>query len=267
MRTEIRVRKAHHQLGADGGGSHTSLPQGHVPALPEPVPVLDVRADTDEDSLCLLALAAVQALPDIAGSVECAVSLPRRAWEVLTSGTSDRAVDLARRDQENGYGPVSQALTGQPGFILNGYTTNTRWPAYWEQLADAGYRSLASVPLALEGGRFAALTLMAERDDVFTPAVQRRLMAFGQVAAASHLMASELRTAKATADQLRTAMTGRTSIDIACGVIMGQNRCSYQDAFQILATASSHRNIKVRVVAETILSDLPGGVPATHFKG
>jgi GAF domain-containing protein len=225
-----------------------------------------VRADTDENSLYLLALAALQALPDIAGSVECAVSLPRREWEVLIAGTSDCAIDVARRDQENGDGPVSQALTGQPAFILNGYTADTRWPAYWEQLADAGYRSLASVPLAVEGGRFGALTLMADRDGVFTPAVQRRLMAFGHVAAASYLMASELRTAKATADQLRTALQGRTSIDIACGVIMGQNRCSYQDAFQILAKASSHRNIKVRAVAEAILGDLPGGAPAAHFK-
>lgn len=53
---------------------------------------------------------------------------------------------------------------------------------------------------------------------------------------------------------------------MACGVIMGQNGCSYDEAFEILAKASSHRNIKVRVVAETILANVPDGSPSTHFK-
>jgi AmiR/NasT family two-component response regulator len=104
-------------------------------------------------------------------------------------------------------------------------------------------------------------------DDVFNPAALSQLTTFSEVAAGSFMMASELRTALATVGQLRNAMQGRTSIDVACGVIMGQNRCSYQDAFQILAKASSHRNVKARVVAETILGDLPGGPPSTHFKG
>ncbi|WP_426987505.1 ANTAR domain-containing protein [Pseudarthrobacter sp. Y6] len=62
-------------------------------------------------------------------------------------------------------------------------------------------------------------------------------------------------------------LRSRTSIDVACGVIMGQNQCSYEEAFNILATASSHRNIKVRVLAESLLEDLSGGTPSTHFKG
>lgn len=42
---------------------------------------------------------------------------------------------------------------------------------------------------------------------------------------------------------------------------MAQNGCSYDEAFRILAKASSHRNIKVRVIAETILESVPDG----HF--
>lgn len=50
------------------------------------------------------------------------------------------------------------------------------------------------------------------------------------------------------------------------GVIMAQNRCSYAEAFSILATATTHRNVKVRTVAEGILRDLPGGPPGTRFQ-
>lgn len=47
----------------------------------------------------------------------------------------------------------------------------------------------------------------------------------------------------------------RTPIGVACGVIMGQNRYSYNEAFQILAQACSHRNIKLRGLAETTLAN------------
>ena len=38
-----------------------------------------------------------------------------------------------------------------------------------------------------------------------------------------------------------------------------------KEAFAILAKASSHRNIKVRRVAEDILDKLPEGPPRAHF--
>jgi AmiR/NasT family two-component response regulator len=126
---------------------------------------------------------------------------------------------------------------------------------------------VVSVPLALEQGCSAAVTLLAANTNRFTPAVLAEAVAFSSLAGRSFLMAAEVRAALSTAGHLRAAMEGRTSIDVACGVIMGQNRCSYEDAFNILAKASSHRNVKARVVADAILKDLPGGPPATHFKG
>jgi len=169
-----------------------------------------------------------------------------------------------RTDSE---GPVSQALTGRLAIIANNYSRDPRWPGFWAPFRDAGYRSAVSVPMALEPGCCAALTLLAGDANCFTPAVVADVVAFSHLAGRSFRMATEIRAALTTAGQLRAAMEGRTSIDVACGVIMGQNRCSYEDAFNILARASSHRNVKARVVADIILKDLPGGPPATHFKG
>ncbi|MGO4250098.1 ANTAR domain-containing protein [Paenarthrobacter sp. RAF54_2] len=39
---------------------------------------------------------------------------------------------------------------------------------------------------------------------------------------------------------------------------MAQNRCSRDAAFQILVSASSHRNIKLRVVAQGIIAHVAG---------
>jgi hypothetical protein len=266
MGTNLGVRKLHQQTGTDDGGGGTAWfrKQSSVPTTSGPL--LDFRAENDQDSLDLLVLAGAAALSDTGSQLDCVVLLPQPRQAFLASGTSDRAASLARWDQENGDGPVSEALGGELAVIINSYSRNPRWPAYWQHLAEAGYRSLASAPVPLEPGNFAALTLLADRDDVFTTAAIERLTTFSKVAASSYMMARDLRAAQATADQLRNAMQGRTSIDVACGVIMGQNRCSYQEAFNILARASSNRNVKARVVAETILSDLPGGTPSTHFR-
>lgn len=51
-------------------------------------------------------------------------------------------------------------------------------------------------------------------------------------------------------------MATRTVIDSACGVIMAQNRCTHDQAFDLLAKASSHRNQKLHDVATEIISHL-----------
>lgn len=50
-------------------------------------------------------------------------------------------------------------------------------------------------------------------------------------------------------------MKFRTIIDLAVGVIMGQQRCPQYDAFEILARASSTRNQKLRDLAQEILTN------------
>ncbi|WP_354217999.1 GAF and ANTAR domain-containing protein [Arthrobacter sp. UYCo732] len=230
--------------------------------------LLDLRADRDDESLRLLARAAASALSEAAGcALDGAVTLARPGQTPLSAGSADQAEELVKWERAHGDGPVSQALSGRLAIIVNDYSRDARWPGFWGPLRHAGYRSVVSVPLTLEPGCPAALTILAGTSQVFSPGVLARVMAFSKAAASSLLMAAQVRAAMASADHLRTAMNSRTSIDIACGVIMGQNRCSYEEAFSLLAKASSHRNVKVRQVAETVLEALPGGAPATHFQG
>ncbi|HEX4102764.1 MAG TPA: ANTAR domain-containing protein [Pseudonocardiaceae bacterium] len=60
---------------------------------------------------------------------------------------------------------------------------------------------------------------------------------------------------------LETAMASRSVIDQAIGIIMGQNRCPATDGFEILRAASNHRNIKLRDVANEIVTRISGGPP------
>ncbi|CAN7171600.1 ANTAR domain-containing protein [Arthrobacter sp. LjRoot78] len=67
------------------------------------------------------------------------------------------------------------------------------------------------------------------------------------------------------AADLRAAMESRTVIDLAAGIIMGQNRCSQAEAMAILTKASSGRNLKLRDVADKLVASFAPGAPSTHF--
>lgn len=263
---ELRARSAHHQAGYDGGPaawSRALRPSVHATA---PLRVLlDFRAGSCEESLTLLVRSAPRALAEVAGcALDYAVTLPRQCQASLVQGTSETAVASVHDDEDRGDGPVCQALTGRVAVIANSYVADPRWPAYSRAFRRAGYRSEASVPIPLAPGHFAALTLLSREDNVFSASVIAAASAFSKRAGSSYAMAEEFRTAQALAAQLQSALETRTSIDVACGVIMAQNSCSYDDAFSILAAASSHRNVKLRLVAERIFENMPGGAPGTH---
>ena len=88
---------------------------------------------------------------------------------------------------------------------------------------------------------------------------------FALIAGRAVRLAVRVGTAEAAADDLTAAMTSRTAINLACGIIMGQNRCSQADAMAILMKVSSHRNQKLRDVAEEIVLKVSGEEPATYF--
>ena len=183
-----------------------------------------------------------------------------------TAATTDGAGGLSRWDQLAGRGPTSRALGGRLTIILNARSLDKRWDEYPATLRAAGFRSAFAVPLPLERGYRAALTLYTAETNVFTPVVAAEVLAFSVVAAKSLVLALQVRAGLAQSADLRAAMAGRTAINTACGVIMGQNQCSYDAAVQILTAASSEQNLTLRDVAEGMLSTLKGGVPTTHFQ-
>jgi AmiR/NasT family two-component response regulator len=60
-------------------------------------------------------------------------------------------------------------------------------------------------------------------------------------------------------------MHSRTAINLACGVLMAQNRCSQAEAMEILTKVSSNRNRKLRDVATELIEQISGKSIQTHF--
>ena len=78
-------------------------------------------------------------------------------------------------------------------------------------------------------------------------------------------LAVRIATVQSRAEDLQAAMEHRTAIDLACGVVMAQNRCSQDEAMAILTRVSSNRNQKLRDVAADVLRNLSGEEVRTHF--
>ena len=131
--------------------------------------------------------------------------------------------------------------------------------------AEAGVLSALGVPFELKGEAAAGLNVYADRpyayDQATLEVVQR------QVAAVSSTLRLAVRLARHhyTEADLKAAMASRTTIDLAVGIIMGQNRCPQEKAFEILRAASSHRNIKLRDLAADLVATVGKGPASTHF--
>jgi hypothetical protein len=274
-----------------GNGTRGNSALGHTPpSQPRTGPstpgkpdgiLLDLMTGTEtlHDSLELLAAASARAVVRTAGLViECGVVVHQTKRTPAITGTSPEVIRLLEWEQEAGEGPVSEVLTGGHPVAVLQRSGDFRWPRYCHQLQLANLGSVLGVRLRLDrdAGEVrddgtplrhtsAALAFFAQDSKAFPLQVISEARAFAGLASKSLQMALDLHTARSTAADLRLALDSRTSINVACGVIMAQNRCSYHEAFSILAKASSHRNIKVRRVAEDILERLPEGPPRAHF--
>jgi hypothetical protein len=236
-------------------------------------------AETLGDSLELLAAASARAVVGTPGLViECGVMVRQAKRTPFITGTSADVIRLLEWEQEKGEGPVNDVLAGGHPVAVLQRSGDFRWPRYCQELQMAGLGSVLAMRLRLDKDNVAsnddaipvrettaALAFFAQDAKAFPLQVISEARSFAGLAGRSLQMALDLHNARSTASDLRLALDSRTSINVACGVIMAQNRCSYHEAFSILARASSHRNIKVRRVAEDILERLPEGPPRAHF--
>lgn len=227
--------------------------------------LLNIRGHSEAALARSLARVAASVASDISGSpVESTVTLLRPDATPCTAATHDGAGELSRWEQHTGRGPTARALNGGLSIVLNDHCMDHRWPpGYDAHLRAAGFRSAAAIPLQLKRGYRAALTLYAAEQNVFAPAAAAHILSFSDIAAKSLALALQIRADLVLSAELRTALVSRTEIDTACGIIMGQDQCSYEEALLALTEAATHRDISLREAAQGIILSLTGGVPAT----
>lgn len=227
---------------------------------------LILRSSEIESFLNALTRLAVHELSEHGEEVMCGITLlrHRRAGTVASSSLEAQKLDeLQYRFKD---GPCLCAARTQALVHVPDLEAETKWPEYARILLAEGIHSVLAVPFHLEQGDHAALNLYSTEAHGFT--VQKMHLAQGYAAQASQAFAIALRLARhqETAADALEAMKSRTTIDLAVGMIMGQNNCNQDEAVKILKSASSSRNIKLRDIAEAMVKQKDPEGATTHFE-
>ncbi|UKA63067.1 ANTAR domain-containing protein [Arthrobacter sp. FW306-04-A] len=198
--------------------------------------------------------------------VLCGVTLSRRRRSMTIAGSSHEARLIDEVQQAYGDGPCLEAMRTGKSVLVSDTSADSQWPEYCTTIAERGHLAVLCVPLRLEEGATAAINLFARQRDAFDEASIRSCEQFASQAEKALRLAVRIGARQQRAEDLEQAMRSRTAIDLATGVIMGQNRCSQEEAFRILTKASNGRNQKLRDVAESLLQSLTNETPVSHFQ-
>jgi len=208
-------------------------------------------------------LAELSVVTSSALGVSCGITM-RRGTQPLTVASSDaRARALDEVQYGLGQGPCLQTLdTGKIVSVPDMYEER-RWDGYPAHALANGIGSSLSLPMSTGQGTGGALNLYASDARSFEHGADvARATAFA--AQGSAVLGVALRQAEQSelTAQLREALTSRSTIDQAIGIIMGQQRCDATQAFVFLRAASQGRNRKLRDIAVDIVTSVGGAPPA-----
>jgi GAF domain-containing protein len=227
---------------------------------------LVLKTDDVKDMLDELARFSAVTLADPA-AVFCSITLIRRKKPVTVASSEASAIRLDESQYGAGEGPCLSAIREQAIIHIPDLNTEYRWPEYTAAAQKEGVKSNLSVPLALEGEAEAGLNLYSTRSHGFSGEDIEMIQTYAYHASKALRLAvriSQLADAKAN---LVAAMESRTTIDLATGAIMAQNRCSQETAMKILKIASSTRNVKLRDIAASVVASISQDPNVrTHFE-
>jgi len=184
-------------------------------------------------------------------AVQCryaGVTLQKRGKTIETLATTDPVVTgLDELQTRLGEGPDLDLVSDRVGVIVSDTRTETRWPEWSRHAAEAGIRSMLGTRLYTPTRTVGTLNLYDPAPDHFDVDDQ----------AVAHVMARHAAAALAKARKtanLWHAIDARKRIGQAQGMLMERYELSEDQAFQVLVRYSQNNNMKLRDVAEELIS-------------
>jgi hypothetical protein len=183
----------------------------------------------------------------------------------LTIASSDGYANMLDKLQYRlDQGPCLSTLQTGEVVLDDGTDAGERWPLYRMQGEAAGLGVSLSVPVSHGAQVLAALNLYSHTPRSFTPDERARARGFADRAGGGVAIALKLARRTELTDDRQAALAGRAAIDQALGIIMGQRRCSADEAFAVLRDVSQTGNIKLGDVAARLITVTTGQPPRTE---
>jgi GAF domain-containing protein len=248
-------------------------PSAHAPE-PESPPVVPAAAVTSSavaelqqlllttdditDFLDHLTTLTVKVLP---GDVSCGITL-RRDHPVFTVSSSDsRASQVDEIQYGHHDGPCLHSLATGDTVVVDDLAQDDRWGGYQMPALGHGIRSSLSLPLRGDSEVIGALNIYSAAPRAFGSAEQLVAGRFADEASRALALAVRMAERSEMSAHLQNALASRAVIDQALGIIMGRNRCTADEAFDVLRAISQNRNIKLRDIAADMITAVSGRPP------
>ncbi|WP_448609342.1 GAF and ANTAR domain-containing protein [Geodermatophilus sp. URMC 60] len=232
-------------------------------------PGRDTRSD-DSELLALLAAGGDltsflddlvhMAVRQVPPAEACGLTLNRDATGVTVASTGP----LAERADEGQYevdtGPCLESMRTGTVVRVDDMVAEDRWSPFPARAAELGVRSSLSLPLVVEGRRSGALNLYATRPRVFGADDEATASRWAGQATGALTVALRIADGQHRARSLLGGLDTRATIGQAVGLLMAQERCTAEQAFELLRIASQRRNVKLRDVAAGIVAAFEEGL-------
>ena len=167
---------------------------------------------------------------------------------VTASASSERVEESDRIQRESGEGPCFAATVTAEIFRVDDTTLVTPWPDWAWQVSKMGIRSALGVPLRTHDRNYGALNLYSEQPEFFGEDEVAIALIFARHASIALDGATK-------EESLSHAIDARKIIGQAQGIIMERYDVDADEAFDTLRTFSQVNNMKLRYVAEHIVSE------------
>jgi GAF domain-containing protein len=201
--------------------------------------------------LQLVADLAKRAVP---GADEVSVTLLRGEKAHTAVFTGELALALDEWQYEDGRGPCLDASASAASLSLPDLGGESRWPDWAGRARTAGLGSSLSIGLPVQEAVTGALNIYATEPEAFDDEAIILAQTFAGYAAVA-LANANLYDATATlAEHMKAAMESRAVIEQAKGIVMGDRRCTADEAFGILTKLSQDTNRKLRDVAAALVA-------------
>jgi GAF domain-containing protein len=205
-----------------------------------------------ETTLVRIAELAVRAIPGAEGA-GLALLESDRPQTVVATDDFVRTVDDVQYSL--GEGPCLSAVADRQAVWSANLRTEPRWKLFGSRAGQLGVHSALSLPLLLTDRVLGALNVYAHPADVFDEHALRIGGAFGGPAAVSVFNAQVLAQAERLVGRLETALTSRTDIDQAVGLLIGRTGATAEDALGRLQTLSRSEGVTVGDIARNLLGE------------
>jgi GAF domain-containing protein len=197
----------------------------------------------------------------VPGASEVSVTVVERGEATSAAFTGPLALRLDERQYARGRGPCLDSIEGAEPVRIDSMRAEQRWAEWSDEAVQHGAGSSLSIPVPLQREVSAALNIYGTREHAFDDDavhLARTFAAYAGVALANmHLYEAQGRVA----EQLQSAMESRAVIEQAKGIVMGQRRCTAEQAFTLLVQMSQHSNRKLRDVAQALVREAQAAAP------